>query len=321
VHRIQLPGFWPLAYTTATDGSFALLGGERGVVTTLVTVTPEGGHHIEPLAYIGDAWLTHQPTLLALPAGGWAVVVDPDRLFVHTVPGTHHEVPIGHAEAMKSVDPAPRLYGGTAVGAAGRFDVVLAHGSLLQEPRYAATLTVTDSQEATWSAPWSLEPADFPVDPSGGGAGGPSVTLTSTLRSPTGVLVCSSGSRLASLPRYGSDFFSCVEVDGAGRVTRRLWERSGWLRQPGKQGIYGRFTGDGRYCVLTPAFAAGDWKGRARVLSLSSGAELEPVLPRGLSKAQLLDHHPVSGWWLLAGVSPNAEIVIAGELELRAVEA
>ena len=78
-------------------------------------------------------------------------------------------------------------------------------------------------------------------------------------------------------------------------VLRDMLEESGWKLDGKKRGIYARFTADGAYAILTPVFRGG---GRPRVLRLADGALLTPMLPRGLTKAEILDHHPERGWWL-----------------------
>jgi hypothetical protein len=97
---------------------------------------------------------------------------------------------------------------------------------------------------------------------------------------------------------YGADFFSCVRLAADGHVVDRVHEQAGWKQDSKRHGILARFTADGAYAILTPAFRGGEWKGRQRVLRLTDGALLTPTLPRGLTAAEILDHHPDRGWWL-----------------------
>jgi hypothetical protein len=91
-----------------------------------------------------------------------------------------------------------------------------------------------------------------------------------------------------------------------GRVTGRVHEQSGWRQDTRKHGIEARFTADGDYAVLTPVFRTGTWRGRPRACFAWPGALLTPRPPRGLTNAEILDHHPHRGWWLRLGNTVTA---------------
>ena len=92
-----------------------------------------------------------------------------------------------------------------------------------------------------------------------------------------------------SLLKYGSDFFTLAEVGADDRVVRRLYEESGWKKQPGKHGIRARFTSDGSSAILTPVFRTGEWGGRQRMLRLTDGALVEVPPLRGAADFDLVD--------------------------------
>lgn len=313
-----------LGCSAGTDGTLAVLG-ERpdGDAFDLVLAwCGPDGTHVDRLDYAPmDGWPEHRPTLLAHPAGGHVVLPEPGRAFRHTGPGQWHELPVTGVEALASVTPAPRLHGGSAVSDTAEWDVVLAHGVLVQELRYTARFAIDSATgTASWHAPWTPDPADFPADRFGfGDPADPSdptfedgaadgfeeddepraVSVTATLRRGGTTYLVSEGSDLGSVNGYGADFFTCAEVRD-GRLGARPHEQSGWKRRPGKHGLRGRFTSDGTHLVLTPVFRTGEWKGRQRLLALPDGVLVEPTLPRGLTKATVLDRNG-GVWWLRVG--------------------
>ncbi|WP_432974401.1 hypothetical protein [Dactylosporangium sp. CA-233914] len=251
-----------------------------------------------------ETFADHEPFLLAVHGGSCAVIADPTELWLHTDPGREADrIPITDAELVAAVTPPPRLQGGNAVSADGTFSVVFSHGILTQERRYVADLELdTGHRTARWtSAPRPLHPDDFPHDRFGDDAFDDdverAVSLTASLRRDGLLTICSEGSDLGSMNRYGADFFTVATIASDGSVAERLWERAGWKRQPGKHGLHGRFTADGEYVILTPNFRTGEWKGRQRLLRLDDRQLLAPRMPRGRTTAAILDGSN-GRWWL-----------------------
>jgi hypothetical protein len=301
--RFALPWLAGLQHTAVHGGDLVLLGGTEDGQDVLVWV---GHHHVRTtsLGVRPDNASSWWPVLLAHPTGGVVVVRDLE----HAVYAAGPDVPvvplaIEGAELLARIDPPPILYGGSAVSDQARWHVVLSHGRLMADLRYAAPLAVDLTRgTANWeSAPWALDPAEFPRDLAGIKDDDPCVSISATLRHDGALHACSAGSRIRSMPAYGADFFSCVRVTRDGHVTDRVHEQSGWKLDTKKHGIYARFTVDGDYAILTPVFRTGEWKGRPRVLRLADGALLTPKPPRGLAAAEVLDHHPDRGWWLRLG--------------------
>lgn len=301
VSRFTLPKVLALQHIATRGGDLVLLGtaedpavwvgedtlvwvGQDGVRTTALGPSPEG-----------NDW----PSLLAHPAGGVIVVRDLEHI-VHVAGPDAPVVPLTVGGADLLADVKPILHGGSAVSDAARWHVVLSHGLLMADLRYAAPLAVDlAAGTATWeSAPWVLHTAEFPRDLAGISDDDPHVSISATLLWDGTLFACSAGSRIRSMGVYGADFFSCVRIAADGHVTDRVHEQSGWKQDSKRHGISARFTADGTYAILTPAFRSGEWKGRQRVLRFTDRALLTPTLPRGLAAAEILDHHPDRGWWL-----------------------
>lgn len=284
-----LPEVLVLHHTATSTGDLVLLGTD-----TLVWVGVDGVRTIALGEAHRDTRLSH-PSLLAHPAGGVVVLRNREYAEYFADPDSVLPLAIEGAELLTSVDPAPVFCGGSAVSDEPRWHVVLCDGVFVSDLHFAAVLTVDiGSGAARWeSAPWSLDPTEFP-----GEDDNPWVSISATLLREGTVYACSGGSRLSSVTKWGADFFSCVRLLPDGHVGHRLYEQSGWRADPKKNGINAQFTVDGAYAVLTPVFRTGEWKGRARVLRLAGGELLTPRLPRGFGKAQVLDHHPDRGWWI-----------------------
>ncbi|MEV0675560.1 hypothetical protein AB0I60_03460 [Actinosynnema sp. NPDC050436] len=307
MRRHRAEGLFVLDRSALADGSLVLLC-ERQVGdafdVALAWFGPGGGH-VDPLDPVpDDGWPDHRPTLLAHPAGGCVVLSGPARAHRHPGPGERHEIPVTGVEALTARAPAPRLHGGSAVSDVADWHVVLAHGVLVRELRHTARFAIDPATgAAAWHEVWTPDPADFPTDRFGLDQAGDdeprAVSVTATLKAGGRTYVVSEGSDLGSTHRYGADFFTCAELDG-GRVVRRPHEQSGWKRRAGKHGLRGRFTADGTHLLLTPVFRTGEWKGRQRLLPLPEGEPHEPVKPRGLAKAVLLDRNGGT-WWLQDG--------------------
>lgn len=325
---LKLPdGWWHEGWAALLDGGLVLLGSfpdGDGYTRTLAWASPNE-LTLQPVPHVdAGAFAAHEPFLLGVPSGGCVIVTDPQTAWAHQAPGsTPREIRLDGGEVFTTVEPSPRLHGGCAVttdaGTTPAWAVVLSHGVLSQEKRHAADLTIDlEAGAGSWSGPIrTLRPDDFPRDPFGdddfGEVGEPAVSLTATLRHGGALLVISEGSDLGSMNRYGSDFVTVAAIGTDDAVTDRAWERSGWKREPGKHGVHGRFTSDGRHVLLTPSFRTGEWKGRQRVLRLEDRSLLTPALPKGWTTARLLDGHGPA-WWL----DREGELMAVADLELHA---
>ncbi len=300
---IELPeGHFPFDRTARVlrDGTLVLTseGPRPTFAATLLLITPEMVSELTPTALQHEAFSQHTPVTLD----------DGDGLVVLTEPGTATRVdrdgtetplraPAGtegfavHDSAARLDRIAPKRTGD------GPWLVVLAHSMLSQETPGLAELAPDFSG---WSSPFPLDAAEFPGDRFGGHAQDDAnrVTIGATLTTPEHRYVFVEGSDRGSTNKYGSDFSSCVEVDAGGRVLRKVWEESGYKRMPGKHGIDGAFTSDGRWAILTPHFASGPDKGKQRLLDLATGEQFRPKLPRGWTKARIIEGAE-AGWWLL----------------------
>lgn len=310
VSRFALPEILTLQHTAVTAGDLVFLGTMKDRQDTPVWKDRE-----DTLVWVGqdgirtvglgarpDEDSSCLPSLLAHPAGGVVVVRDLEHaVYVAGPDAPVVPLAIGGAELLARVEPTPILHGGSAVSDEARWHVVLSHRHLMADLRYAAPLRVDlTSGTAKWeSTPWSLDPTEFPAELNDiYDNDDPHVSISTTLVREGTLHACSVGSRSRRLYVYGSDFFSCVRITPDGHVTDRVHEQSGWIHDTKKHGIDARFTADGAYAILTPAFRTGDWKGRPRVLCLTDGTILTPKPPRGLTTAEILDHHPDRGWWL-----------------------
>ena len=158
---------------------------------------------------------------------------------------------------------------------------------------------------ASWGTPFSPDPSAYPVDRHGsddfeGNNDPTSPIIGDVVNRDSGVLVCTEGSDELVL-RYGADYFTVDQVDDDGSVVKRLHEQSGWKRMPGKHGWQGRITSDGDAVIVTPVFSSGEWKGRQRIFRLADGSWETVSMPRGASKATVLDVRDGRAWVVDAG--------------------
>jgi hypothetical protein len=174
-------------------------------------------------------------------------------------------------------------------------------------PDNLASLRVGETN-ASWTRIRTLGPEGFPVDRFGDDAlnESPDLSVESCIVGDAvgcgdSLLVCVEGSDASSERKYGADFFTLTRVSRDGTVTAPLYQESGWKRQPGKHGINGKITSSGRYVVLTPVFATGEWK---------TGEIIEPVLPRGATKLRIVDHGQAAFW-----LSDGAQRIVCAEAE------
>jgi hypothetical protein len=288
-----LPDVVAVQHTAVSTGDLVLLGEIRPdefdslvwVGEETVRVVPLGPHDA------GHGF----PTLLAHPAGGVVVVRDLTHA-VYVADPDAPPVPLRVEGASRLAGVAPILHGGAAVSDEARWHVVLSDGNLMGDLRYAAPLSVDlAAGVARWESPWWLAPGEFPRDLAGIPDYFERVSISSTLLRAGLLHACSPGSDIRRLHISGADYFSCVRLTDEGRVVDRIHEVSGWKLADKKHGLAARFTADGEYVILTPAFRSG---GRPTVLRLSDGEVLTPRFPRGWAKAEILDHHPARGWWL-----------------------
>ncbi|VXB42291.1 conserved hypothetical protein [Microbacterium sp. 8M] len=263
------------------DGSalcIATLRTDAGWETSLIQVQTSGEQRRLALP---EGAFGAQPVIIDRGAAGVAVLVD-DRTLVVADEALSSATTVTIPDLFAATDRERRL---TAGGIARRASddtwlVVLTDPSTFQNARTIAALRVDDAT-AAWQSAELLPGDDYPM------AGGRTSTAPGGVAAPTiadaievaGVrFVAAQGSDTASMLKYGSDFFTLAELDAAGRVARRVFEASGWKKQPGKHGIRARFTSDGVSAILTPVFRTGEWAGRQRLVRLSDGA-LEEIPP------------------------------------------
>lgn len=321
VHKWRLPeGFLAnrRAAVTLEGGGLALPGWTDGDARPAIAVL--GGREpqmLHPAELPSDPFAEHEAVVIAQDGGGFGVIVDPETLVVHRDGGTRGErVPIVNPEAIESLEPAYTLSALAPKSRGAAPLVILRHGVLVRETHLAIPLHL-EAGGARWGEPFRLDAAAFPVDRLGAhvdpeDAGDDAPVIGATLAADGRRYVFVEGSDRGSVNRSGMDYAACVEVDADGRVLRTRYTASGWKRQPGKHGLTGAFTGDGRFAVLTPVFGTGPWKGRQRVLDLETGAVGRPIPRRVPSGAALLEHDE-GGWWLLTGDGT----VLHVELQLR----
>ncbi|MBU2665246.1 hypothetical protein KOI35_17215 [Actinoplanes bogorensis] len=209
----------------------------------------------------------------------------------------------------------PRVFGRACRGAlADEHVVVLDEPIGTGNPRYLAFLCIGETS-AAWTRIATLGPDGFPVDRFGDDHlnQSPDVSVDSCIIGDAAghsgsILVCVEGSDASSVHRYGADFFTITRVTPDGTVTPPLYRQSGWKRRPGKHAINGKVTSSGRYVLLTPVFASGEWKGRQRLFDLGAGEVVEPVLPRGATKMRIVDHAGTTFW-----LSDGAQRILCAE--------
>lgn len=223
-----------------------------------------------------------QPVIIDRGGAGVAVLVD-DRTLVTTDAAFSSSQVVAIPDLFDAADHERRL---TAGGIArqtsqGAWAVVLTDPVTFQNARTIAELRFDDAAPV-WERSALLDGNEYPM------AGGRTSTAPGGARAPTVAdvidvagtrFVAAQGSDTASMLKYGADFFTLAELDSAGHVARRVYEASGWKKQPGKHGIRARFTSDGVSAILTPVFRTGEWAGRQRVVRLVDGQaeELSPI--------------------------------------------
>lgn len=271
----------PPTVCLCADGSalcIATLRTDTGWETSLIQVQRSGEQRRLGLP---EGAFGAQPVIIDRDGAGVAVLVD-DRTLVIADQAFSSATTVTIPDLFAATDRERRL---TAGGIARRtsddtWTVVLTDPSTFQNARTIAVLRLEEGT-AAWEKAELLPGDDYPM------TGGRTSTAPGGVAAPTvadaievaGVrFVAAQGSDTASMLKYGSDFFTLAELDGAGRVARRVFEASGWKKQPGKHGIRARFTSDGVSAILTPVFRTGEWAGRQRLVRLSDGA-LEEIPP------------------------------------------
>ncbi|MGW0502251.1 hypothetical protein [Micromonospora sp. NPDC003241] len=298
--RIGLPGVLALAHCTDVDGDLVVVGPDGGDEFVVVWVTETGVRVVDLDVTLSEAQRYANPTVVAHPDGGVVVLAGVDRaVFVAGPDAAPVPLRVTGLDRLATVRPLPLMHGGSAVSDSPVWHLVLSHGNLMGDLRYAAPLRVDLAERAVhWeAAPWQLAPDDFPVDLAGIPERDPHVSLSATLLRAGVRYVCSEGSRIRNNIGSGADFFGCVTLAADGTVAEWIHQAAGWRQISGKWAIRGRFTGCGEYVLLASVFRR-LWNGRTRVLRLADGELLTPRLPRGLTTAEILDHHPDRGWWL-----------------------
>ena len=278
---------------------YALVSVAGGTVRTVV---------LDDEAVLAD----HAPAPVLLADDALGLVVDPGTLRLYG-----SDLQLRDETAIDGVDvldrfarhgQRPRVTSHASRGTfGGEHVLVLDEPISTGNPRYLASLHV-DGTAASWTGIRTLGPEGFPVDRFGADVPADSpdtpridgVVVGDAAGCGDSLLVCVEGSDGSSVPKWGADFFTVTRVLPDGTVTAPLYEESGWKRRPGKHGLRGRITSSGRYVVLTPVFATGAWKGRQRLLDLSTGDVVEPALPRGAARMRIVDHGG-STFWLSDG--------------------
>lgn len=291
-------------------------GGER---FALVSIADQAVRTVV-LDDVDAVFADHAPALVLLEDDAVGLVVDPGALRVHgTDLQLRREIAIDGGDVLDRYalhGERPRVCGRASRGTfADAHVVVLDEPVARGNPRYLASLRVGGSG-ASWTGIRTLGLEGFPVDRSGldGLDVGPDapgivgVVVGDAVGRGDDLLVCAEGSDGSSVRKWGSDFFTLTCVTADGTVTPPLYEQSGWKRSPGKHGLHGKITASGRYVVLTPVFASGDWKGRQRLFDLGTGELVEPVLPRGAAGMRIVDHHGTTFW-----LSDGAQRILRAE--------
>ncbi|MGW8482605.1 hypothetical protein ACWGJP_05660 [Microbacterium sp. NPDC055903] len=262
---------------------------EDGWGTHIVLVTDEGERAgmLLPESRFGA-----QPVLIDRGEDGVVVLID-DRIAVFLGAGLDTPRVVTIADEAGVADHGDRLTAGgiARVTADGEWLVVLTDPVAFQNARTIGRLRI-DEDTATWVSVELLNGADFPMAGlrTSTAPGGVKAPIVGDVTEVDGIrFVGVQGSDTMSLNKYGSDFFTLAALDRDARVARRLYEESGWLKQPGKHGIRTRFTSDGASAILTPVFSSGAWKGRQRMLMLDDGAMAEVAPIRGAAGFGLVD--------------------------------
>ncbi|MBW6435818.1 hypothetical protein KZ829_18920 [Actinoplanes hulinensis] len=261
------------------------------------------------------------PAPVLLDDGALGVIVDAGTLRVYeTDLRLRHEIAIVGDDVLNRFarhGQRPRVTAHASRGAfAAEHVVVLDEPITVGNPRYLAFLRIGETN-AAWTRIRTLGPDGFPVDRFGDDElnESPDVSVNGCIVGDAvgygdSLLVCVEGSDASSVRKYGADFFAITRVTTDGTVTEPLYQQSGWKRRPGKHGINGKVTSSGRYVLLTPVFAAGEWKGRQRLFDLETGEVIEPVLPHGAAKMRIVDHHEAAFW-----LSDGAQRILCAEAE------
>lgn len=301
---------YPKACLVAPDGTFLAVGYTGGGAHhVLVSVQPEHPTVVQPLENPAPGFFgADGPSLLLTPEGGLAVVIDQATLHRYDLRLRFEgSSPIGGVDVLEPFGRHGQLPPIRASVSRGTLDglhpVVLDEPISVGNPRFLALLRVAENA-AAWTRVTTIGPDAVPGDRFGDdglNASTPAKPAIVGDAAGTGdqLLLCLEGSDSSSVPRYGMDFFLIALLGADGEVTR-LFERSGWMRQPGKHGIRGSFTSSGRYAVLTPVFSSGPWKGGQHLFDLAERTLHPVLLPRGARGLRIVDHD-AEGFWLSNG--------------------
>ena len=301
---------------------YAVVWWDGGARYALVSIADQVVHTMV-LDELGDPFdaAYDAPAPVLLDDGAFGVIADAGTLRVYgTDLRLRREIAIAGDDVLHRFakhGQRPRVTGNASRGAlAAEHVVVLDEPIAVGNPRYLAFLRIGETS-ASWTRIGTLGPDGFPVDRFGDDElnQSPDVSVDGCIIGDAvghggSMLVCVEGSDASSVRKYGADFFTITRVTPDGTVTEPLYQQSGWKRLPGKHAINGKVTSSGRYVLLTPVFATGEWKGRQRLFDLGTGEVLEPVLPRGAAKMRIVDHAGATFW-----LSDGAQRILCAEAE------
>lgn len=100
------------------------------------------------------------------------------------------------------------------------------------------------------------------------------------------IYVFISGESTTSVNKWGMDYYALAKISADGKVLEILLESDDLKRDGKKGGVNGYFT-DSEYVILKPLFKNGDWKGKQKLFSLTTGEYFDLAFPRGMSKHQV----------------------------------
>jgi hypothetical protein len=261
------------------------------------------------------------PAPVLLDGDALGVMVDASTLRVYGADlELRREIPITDADVLDRFSQhgqRPRVTARASRGTvADERAFVLDEPIAIRNPRYLAFLRIGETS-ASWTRIMTLGPDGFPVDRFGDDElnDSPDVSVESCIVGDAvgcgdSLLVCVEGSDASSVLKYGADFFTITRIAADGTLTQPLYQQSGWMRQPGKHGINGKITSSGRYVVLAPVFATGEWKGKQRLFDIMTGEVIAPGLPRGAGKMRIIDHREGTFW-----LSDGAQRILCAEAE------
>lgn len=116
--------------------------------------------------------------------------------------------------------------------------------------------------------------------------------------------------------KYGHEYSAFSKNNLKGKVIEVIFDE-GWYKSPHeskKRGKNGHFSSSLKYLIITPQYKASDsWKGKQRLIEIGKKDLIEPIMPRGYSNFNIIEHGHDTFWAAFSNKGETRIISCKGE--------